>query len=197
MPQVEAPAGLPNKQGLIKYRYAMRAMKEMGYSAVGLGDYEASMPLLSALAEYRPERAEAARGVGRPDGPRQQLPRHDEGVAAGRPDPGANVKVGVTAALGPSVYDQVKKKDPSAKFGNSEPALKAVLKEMDAAKIDLPVLLYMGTVVGAAGRRGGGDGLRQGFSAVPADRGAGRVRPGAVGPAVGDRRRRPAPRRCW
>ena len=57
----------------------------------------------------------------------------------------------MTAALGPSVYAQVKKKDPSAKFGNSEPALRAVLKEMDAAKIDLPVLLYMGTVVTGPG----------------------------------------------
>ncbi len=52
VPQAEAPAGLPNKQGLIKYRYAMQAMKEMGYTAVGVGDHEASMPLLTALAEF-------------------------------------------------------------------------------------------------------------------------------------------------
>ena len=45
VPQVEAPAGLPNRQGLIKYRYAMRAMKEMGYIAVGIGENETSMPL--------------------------------------------------------------------------------------------------------------------------------------------------------
>ena len=52
VPQIIAPAGLPNIQGLIKYRYAMKAMKAMGYTAVGIGEYEASMPLAKTLDEY-------------------------------------------------------------------------------------------------------------------------------------------------
>src|SRR3954447_4519943 len=40
IPQREGPVKLPNHQGLIKYRYAMTALKQMGYSAVGLGEYE-------------------------------------------------------------------------------------------------------------------------------------------------------------
>ena len=52
VPQIIAPAGLPNVQGLIKYRYAMKAMAKMGYTAVGLGEYEASMPLTKTLDEY-------------------------------------------------------------------------------------------------------------------------------------------------
>ena len=147
VPQAVAPAGLPNKQGLIKYRYAMRAMKETGYLAVGLGENEASMPLFKALGEYalqdpRPRVASADlmdRDNNYPDMTKAWEPAD--------PIPGVNLKVGVTAALGPSVYERVKKKDPSAKFGESGPALQAVLKEMDAAKIDLPVLLYMGTII--------------------------------------------------
>ncbi len=151
VPQVEAPAGLPNKQGLIKYRYAMRAMKEMGYTAVGIGENEASMPLLSALAEYalnEPKpRVVSADLMDRDN----NYPGMTKSWQQADAPPGADLKVGVTAALGPSVYDKVKKKDPSAKFGNSGPASKAALKEMDAAKIDLPVLLYMGTVVTGPG----------------------------------------------
>ncbi len=151
VPQAEAPAGLPNKQGLIKYRYAMQAMKEMGYTAVGLGDHEASMPLLTALAEFalnEPKpRVVSADLLDRDN----NYPGMTKSWQQADAIPGMNLKVGVTAALGPSVYDKVKAKDPSAKFGNSAPALRTVLKEMDAAKIDLPILMYMGTVVKAPG----------------------------------------------
>ena len=62
---MKAPADLPNVQGLIKYRYAMRAMQKMGYTAVGIGDYEASMPLFKALAEYSLNEEKPRRDVGR------------------------------------------------------------------------------------------------------------------------------------
>ena len=52
VPQAEGPRKLPNVQGLLKYRYAMESMKEMGYLAVGLGEYEAGLSLFSVLAEY-------------------------------------------------------------------------------------------------------------------------------------------------
>src|SRR5262249_27805183 len=55
VPQVRAPAApvaLPNQQGLIKYKYAMRGLRTIGYSAVGLGEHEASFGLLTTLGEF-------------------------------------------------------------------------------------------------------------------------------------------------
>ncbi|HKI38627.1 MAG TPA: multiheme c-type cytochrome [Gemmataceae bacterium] len=52
VPQIQGPAKLPNIQGLIKYRYAMDAMKLIGYSAVSFGEYEAALPLTAAMDEY-------------------------------------------------------------------------------------------------------------------------------------------------
>jgi hypothetical protein len=52
VPQKKGPADLPNVQGLIKYRYAMEAMKRIGYAAVSFGEYEASYPLNDAIDEY-------------------------------------------------------------------------------------------------------------------------------------------------
>ncbi len=147
VPQAEAPAGLPNKQGLIKYRYAMRAMKEMGYLAVGIGGHEAAMPLTSLLDEYalndpkpRVVSADLMERERYPEGETQPWQPADA-IA------GTTLKVGVTAAMGPSVYEQIKKKNLPVKFGDTTSGLKAVLKEMDAAKIDLPILLYMGSLV--------------------------------------------------
>ena len=88
VPQVEAPAGLPNMQGLIKYRYAMRAMKEMGYTAVGIGENEASMPLLDALAEYALNEPKPAVVSANLKDRSRKYRRHGEGVAAGRSDQG-------------------------------------------------------------------------------------------------------------
>src|SRR5262249_55118274 len=52
VPQQQGPVNLPNIQGLIKYRYAMKALQQTGYTAVGIGQYEASMPLFNALGEW-------------------------------------------------------------------------------------------------------------------------------------------------
>jgi len=100
VPQVEAPAGLPNVQGLIKYRYAMRAMKEMGYIAVGIGDHEASMPLFKALTEYplndpKP-RVTSADLMDRDN----TYPEMTKAWQQADPIKGVSVKVGVTAAMG-------------------------------------------------------------------------------------------------
>ena len=46
------PCRIAQHSGAIKYRYAMKAMKAMDYTAVGIGEYEASMPLAKALDEY-------------------------------------------------------------------------------------------------------------------------------------------------
>lgn len=146
VPQVTAPADLPNLQGLIKYRYAMKAMEVMNYTAVGIGVHETSMPLFKALDEYalnEPKPAVVSSNL---------LDRSekfaDEVKAWQQADPikGVDFKVGVTGLVGPSVIDEMHKTDASLRFGESRPALDAVLKEMDAKKIDLRVLLYMGSI---------------------------------------------------
>jgi hypothetical protein len=150
VPQTEAPAApvaLPNVEGLIKYQYAMRAKKLMGYAAVGIGDHEAAMPLSAALdsllslSEPTPP-VVTADLMDRDD----KFPGETKAWQKAEPVKGADVTVGVTAVIGPSVYDKIRKRDPRARFADTEPALKAVVKEMAAAKIDLPVLLYMGSI---------------------------------------------------
>jgi hypothetical protein len=52
VPQKQGPAKLANVQGLLKYRYSMEALKRIGYTAVGFGEYEAAQPLNFAVDEY-------------------------------------------------------------------------------------------------------------------------------------------------
>ena len=144
--QVKAPADLPNLQGLIKYRYAMKAMKAMGYTAVGIGVNEASMPLFDALAEYSlndPKPAVVSANL------LDRSTKFADMVKAWQqadPIQGATVSLGVTGLTGPTVKEEIEKKDASDHFDKSTPALNTVLKEMDAKKIDLRVLLYLGSI---------------------------------------------------
>ena len=145
VPQVKAPADLPNLQGLIKYRYAMKAMKAMGYTAVGIGANEAAMPLFDCLAEYSlndPSPAVVSADLLDRDlkYPGMTKPWQAEAV------PGSRLTLGVTAVVGPSVYDEIQKKGGAAHFADSAQALTAVLREMNAGKIDARVLLYMGSI---------------------------------------------------
>src|SRR5215472_8753380 len=51
--QRKGPGGMPNVQGLIKYKYSMQALKRMGYPAVSFGAQEARIPLMDALASFQ------------------------------------------------------------------------------------------------------------------------------------------------
>jgi hypothetical protein len=152
VPQKQGPAQLPNLQGLIKYRYAMRAMKLMGYAGVGLGEYEASLPLFKALGEWSlndPEPPVLAANLLKAD---ESFPGETRPYAtAGDKLP---VRVGVTAVVGPQVAGRIA--DPAVRFqlapptnsdlkGAASSALDAVLKQMPAEKVEFPVLLYMGS----------------------------------------------------
>lgn len=146
VPQKNGPAKLPNVQGLIKYRYSMMALKEMGYLAVGIGEHEAGGTW--SLASIEGEWAS-----------RQELPSV---LAANLLDaenkfpflkpfetqivPGTNIKVGVTNIVGPSVAETIK--DPAVKFGPSQDSIVQQLRKFQEAKVDLPILLYHGTETG-------------------------------------------------
>jgi Cytochrome c554 and c-prime len=145
-PQIIAPAGLPNIQGLIKYRYAMKAMAKMGYSAVGLGEYEASMPLDKTLAEYALNEEKPRVVCANLKDAEAKYPFETKTWQLAEPIKGSDVRLGVTGLVGLSVRDLIANKDKTVEWIDSTPALKSVLKEMTAANVDLPVLLYMGSI---------------------------------------------------
>lgn len=139
--QKQGPVSLPNEQGLIKYRFAMMAQKKIGYSVVGFGEYESSLPLFNALAEYSLNepipRVVASNLLDK----EREFP--DQVAAWQKVEvKGSNIKLGVTGVVSPSVAEKIK--DARVKFGPSQVALDASLKEMEQSSIDLKVLLYQG-----------------------------------------------------
>ena len=62
------------------------------------------------------------------------------------PVKGSEVTLGVTGLVGPRCATKSRRKTHRSEWTGSVPALNAVLKEMNAAKVDLPVLLYMGSL---------------------------------------------------
>jgi Cytochrome c554 and c-prime len=146
IPQKHGPVSLPNIEGLIKYRYSMRALKAMGYAAVSIGEYEAALGLLDALAEWAIQDNEKsprflAANLSEPKGFDDFVGSWHYLAKAG----GSDLSVGVTALVGPSVVAQIK--DPGVSFAPSAPILAGVMKEMDARKVDLRVVLYHGSMV--------------------------------------------------
>lgn len=142
--QKRGPAKLANVQGLIKYRYSMMALKEMGYLAVGIGEYEGALSLGRVEGEWAASFAQPA-----------VLAANLQDAATNFPFlkaietqtvPGTNIKVGVTNIVGASVVETIK--DPAVKFTPSAPALREQLKKIHAEKVDLPILLYHGLATG-------------------------------------------------
>ena len=143
VPQSEGPRKLPNIQGLIKYRYALDSMREMGYLAVGLGRYEAGLSLFNVLGEYAlNNKTPAVLTANLRDKEKQPLtyleahPRLIQRVA------GSPLTLGVTSIAGPSVQESIK--DPNITFEDNRLELP---KQLAALKgVDLRVLLYQGTL---------------------------------------------------
>ncbi|HTU92774.1 MAG TPA: multiheme c-type cytochrome [Gemmataceae bacterium] len=140
-------AHLHNVQGLIKYRYSMMALKEMGYLAVGIGENEAassSWPLASIEGEWAANSAQPAVLAANIRDAETKFPllKPFETQIV----PGANVKVGVTSIIGPTVEEKIK--DPSVKIARSVNSLREQLLKMRGEKVELPILLYHGTTTG-------------------------------------------------
>jgi hypothetical protein len=143
VPQKAGPAHLPNVQGIIKYRYSMMALKEMGYLAVGAGEYEGALSLGKIEGEWAanfPQPSVLVGNLQEPDNFPFLKAMETQTV------PGTNVKVGVTSIVGHSVTEHIK--DPAVKFKGSAGALDEQVKKMQAEKVDLPVLLYHGLATG-------------------------------------------------
>lgn len=146
--QMDAPAKLLNVQGLIKYRYSMMALKEMGYLAVGIGETE------SALGGWGKAEGEWALNEPKPAVLIANLA--DQTTFPGfkaletADVPGTRFKVGITSIVGPSVAAKIKDRDvklvvgaPGEKHGWAD-MLRQQWQAMQTQKVELPILLYHG-----------------------------------------------------
>jgi hypothetical protein len=149
---VQGPVRLPNLQGMLKYVTSMKVLKAMGYTAVGLGEYEAALTFGDALPNYalnedRP-RVLAANILEADAVFPGMLKSWVEGVEVDAAAPGTlPVKVGVASVIGLKLAAKIK--ENSVKFEDATPALQRVLAQMDAAGAELRVLLYQGRINGA------------------------------------------------
>jgi hypothetical protein len=160
VPQRKAPRDLPNIQGLLKYNYSMRALKEIGYKAVGVGEYEGAMPLYVPFGEWGlNNKVPALLAANLQD--RHDLYPEQQTDCIVEPVKDAKLNVGIIGVVGPTVAGKIK--DPKAVFpdGSVAKVLPEILKKMDAGQVktadgkpagkpDLRVLLYQGTPKEAA-----------------------------------------------
>ena len=150
-------------QNMLKYKYTMEALREMGYAAVGLGEYDFNQQLFELLAQYTYQKGGDRPVVlcgnivgvddkNNPATPREALFSQGEGkrpaVEAFEVVTVGTVPVGVTSVVGEDMIAKLKKVDPTfGFFDNSKGGLKALLAAMDAnpVKPAVKVLLYQGT----------------------------------------------------
>ncbi len=145
--QKEGPLRLPNVPGLLKYRYAMKGLKEIGYTAVGIGEYEASLPLFEALCEWSLNEPSPRVVVANLKDAETNYPGTTRKWELAKVR-GTDLTVGVTGLIGPTVAEKMAKrggKQVDQVFDPSRPALEAVLGEMAQKQVDLRVLLYQGS----------------------------------------------------
>jgi len=142
IPQMEGPAKLPNVQGVLKYTYSMKALKEMGYLGVGVGQHEAALSLGRIEGEWAINNDTPAVLVANLE---NQADFPGFKPLAIETVPGTNFRVGVTNIIGPTVAESIK--DPAVNFkkkrGN---VLSQQLAAMQAQNVSLPLLLYHGLV---------------------------------------------------
>jgi hypothetical protein len=144
VPQKRGPANLPNVQGLLKYRYSMMALKEMGYLAVGIGENEGALSLARIEGEWAanfPQPAILAANIKDLETTFPFFKAFETHTV-----PGTNIKVGVTNIVGPSVIENIK--DPTVKFLPSLSTLREQVRKIHAEKVELPILLYHGLTTG-------------------------------------------------
>ena len=164
---VAPPKGLA-AQNQLKYKFAMQALAEMGYAAVGLGEYEFHNQLFNLLAEYtlqfanKPPFVLAANLVGVRRGPggeiAERFPR-EKYFSAGADTrtmveavevistPG-KPSVGVVGVIGKDVGEKIEKIDSSFGFVDNGAVIESARKALaeHPARPSLNVLLYVGAL---------------------------------------------------
>lgn len=143
IPQKQGPRQLPNVQGMIKYRYSMESLRQMGYLAVGLGEHDASLSLFDLLGEFAlnsPSPAVVSANLHDKESLYPDMVKSYTVKAIA----GSRLKVGVTSLIDPSLGDKVKaNKVQLDKLANVVPQL---LRDLAKDGANFNVLLYQGTV---------------------------------------------------
>jgi len=166
-----------SQQNWKKYAYAMKALKEMGYVAVGVGKTEFQNGVMDLLGQFTVQNPNerpivlSANLVGGVQRDKDKVPTN-KGVAReeyfkvkdARPlvedveiYQGKSVTVGVTGFVGKAPSDgdgkpvgqRFAEVDGSFGFEANEMAVPAALKKIDKSKADLKVVLYQGSEMGA------------------------------------------------
>ena len=142
---IAPPAG---PQQLIKYVVSMKALKLMGYQAMGIGKNEFLMPLTEALGNYSANVAQPRLVTANLAETTQGGLFHTLNVRQGDISTTSNVKVGVTGAIGPLTAKEIKAGLPPGekdiKILDKDQVLPAILKVLADNKADLSILLYQG-----------------------------------------------------
>jgi Cytochrome c554 and c-prime len=158
IPQIAGPAKLANLQGLIKYRYAMEALKRIGYSAVSFGEYEAAQPLNKAIDEYALNESQpAVLAANLIDKAKLFEDKDKTGDEWGKSYVGSwqmtrtpgGIKVGALGIIGKNVGGQITAADPRFKFGPANVAAGNGLTALARAGAEFRVVLYQGPIADA------------------------------------------------
>lgn len=136
-------------QSKLKYTTSMKALKQLGYLAVGVGRNE--MPLLETLSHYSlNESAPKVLGHNIQDKDDKFAKMvHNWNVSKGKD---GELKVGVIGVVGPTIGKEIegsstrRSLDPDVKLDPVEPTLRTALKDIQTEKPDVLVLLYQGTI---------------------------------------------------
>ncbi len=129
-------------QALLKYRYAMTCLQRLSYTAVGVGPNEIGLPLLDALAEYslnNPSPRVVVTNLLDRDTkyPAGMVVPFDVAARPGVP------RVGVVAVVAPSIVRERQDKDVG--FSDAAKVLPDAIRQLDAQRVDLRVLLLQGS----------------------------------------------------
>ncbi len=131
-------------QALLKLRYSMEALKLLDYTAVGIGENEMKMPLFDALGEFalnnQSPRVLAANLI-------DKEKNFADSVANWQVSGGKDrvPKVGIVGVVAQSVAKKAPQGDDT-RFDPVDKVLPAVVRQLQAQKAELLVLLFQGSL---------------------------------------------------
>jgi cytochrome c554/c'-like protein len=132
-------------QALLKYQTSMKALRQMGYLAVGLGQFETEMPLIATLAEYALNQPVPRILAANLKDKETNFPGMLGSWTVGSPTENS-LRVGVVGVIGPTIRKLIPQQNPAIDFDENTPVLAAALKALEAQTPDVRVLLYQGSM---------------------------------------------------
>jgi hypothetical protein len=151
---VEFKSGEVHDQSILKYETAMRALEILRYTAIALGADDFNLPLEKGIAEFtlqKPDAYPRVLAANLSEKTRMQKYPLDEkrSLIGSWQAAGGNGMpvVGFVGLTGVNAINDIQ--DKTHTFDPSEQVIKNALAAMDAAKVELKVLLYQGAYLNA------------------------------------------------